>query len=162
MSKLKKLGSPSNVGELLKYILDYGEDTHIFLNGCTANLYYDEQLKALIFDDSDSLEEDNKDNDFDINTQTTFTVKQFIQKKGWIFECDTSVPYRSMDVIISFIHQDGTEDETEFTIDCFKTDELSLLFKDFCAENGFKYNSISNICVVKTYPVKASCVSDYL
>lgn len=41
---------------------------------------------------------------------------------------------------IGFINSDGVEDETEF--DVFNMEELKMLYRDFCRENGFRQNTV--------------------
>ena len=41
---------------------------------------------------------------------------------------------------IGFINSDGFEDETE--LDAFNMEELKMLYRDFCRENGFRQNTV--------------------
>lgn len=41
---------------------------------------------------------------------------------------------------IGFINSDGLGDETEF--DVFNMEELKMLYRDFCRENGFRQNTV--------------------
>ena len=41
---------------------------------------------------------------------------------------------------IGFINSDGFEDETES--DAFNMEELKMLYRDFCRENGFRQNTV--------------------
>ena len=77
------------------------------------------------------------------------TVKQWIKKHNWHSECNHTTG-AVMNVDISFINSDGHEDETEFSIRSFDVNELSELFRDFCKENNFKCNTVTNICIVET------------
>ena len=41
---------------------------------------------------------------------------------------------------IGFINSDGFEDETE--LDAFNMEDLKMLYRDFCRENGFRQNTV--------------------
>ena len=41
---------------------------------------------------------------------------------------------------IGLINSDGFEDETE--LDAFNMEELKMLYRDFCRENGFRQNTV--------------------
>lgn len=75
------------------------------------------------------------------------TVKELIHKKGWTIECETR-PCRWMEVIISFINPQKMEEETSFDIHAYDVDELNNLFKDFCKENEFPFNTVTSITIV--------------
>lgn len=42
---------------------------------------------------------------------------------------------------IGFINMDGQEDETE--LDAYNMTELEELYRDFCKENGFRQNTVT-------------------
>lgn len=75
------------------------------------------------------------------------TVREFIKKNGWNTECDTSEAGK-MSVNIGFINPDGLDDETQFDIKAYDVKELSTLFADFCKENKFALNTVTNIVIV--------------
>ena len=89
------------------------------------------------------------------------TVKQVIKKDHWRLECKIS-GCRSMEVCVQFLDPQKMPDETEFCIRPFDVDELQALFHDFCAENGFRDNTVEQIYVVAAYPVTPGYVPDYL
>lgn len=72
------------------------------------------------------------------------TVRQFIKKVGWVLGCE-SMPCRAMSVNIGFINGDGEEDETQFDIKAYDTNELADLFKVFCKENKCSDRSVTYI-----------------
>lgn len=78
------------------------------------------------------------------------TMKQCINKNGWQVNTDTSQPYRSMDVDVTF-YNNGTLDETQFLIGSYNVDELTELFSEFCMENNIPKNTVVNIIVVRVY-----------
>lgn len=78
------------------------------------------------------------------------TVKQCISKYGWQINTDTSQPYRSMDVEVTF-YNNGTLDETQFLIGSYNVDELTKLFSGFCNENNIPKNTVVSITVAKVY-----------
>ena len=41
---------------------------------------------------------------------------------------------------IGFINSEGFQDETDF--DAFNMEELKMLYRDFCRENGFRQNTV--------------------
>ena len=78
------------------------------------------------------------------------TVKQYFKYGGkWNVECDTSVPYRAMNVDIQFINSDNKADETQFSIKAYDINELSELFTMFCKENNYPRNTVQRITVVE-------------
>lgn len=80
----------------------------------------------------------------------TNTIMQYFNRGGkWNIECDTSIPYRAMDVQIGFVNSDGEEDEVEFSIKPYDKRELSSLYKDFCKENNYPNNTVKYISVAK-------------
>lgn len=59
---------------------------------------------------------------------------------------------------IDFINSDGYYDQTQLDVypyqfDCVQRqcEALRILWKEFCKENGFKQNSITNISLVNQY-----------
>ena len=64
------------------------------------------------------------------------TMKQCINKNGWEVNTDTSQPYRSMDVDVTFYNNGN---------------ELTELFSEFCMENNIPKNTVVNIIVVRVY-----------
>lgn len=54
-----------------------------------------------------------------------------------------------MNVDVSFINSEGREDETQFSIKAYDTQDLSDLFNDFCKENNFKRDTVFAITVVE-------------
>lgn len=76
------------------------------------------------------------------------TIKEYIRKKGWQRECDSKV-CRAMSVDIGFLNDKRQHDETQFDIRAYDVDELSQLFSEFCNENGFRKNTVTNITIVK-------------
>lgn len=82
------------------------------------------------------------------------TIKQYIKEKGWQMESDTELPYRSMDVDISF-QTDGIADETQFHINAYDVNELTELFSEFCKENNIPNNTVTSINIVQIYAKKA-------
>lgn len=79
-------------------------------------------------------------------------VYECITKQGLKIEVDKIRKYQTVD--ISFINSDGKEDETEFDVTGINTksgiEELSILFDDFCRENGFQTNTVTSVIVVKS------------
>lgn len=76
------------------------------------------------------------------------TVIQYFDRGGkWNVECDTSMPYRVMDVDVAFTNSDGEDDEVQFSIKAYDKNELSSLFNQFCKEQGYPNNTVSNISV---------------
>lgn len=71
-----------------------------------------------------------------------------IQKTIWQMECEV-VPYRVMTVQIAFSHEENENDETEFCIEAWNSEELADLFETFCKENNFKKVTILSISVVR-------------
>ncbi len=53
---------------------------------------------------------------------------------------------------IRFINSEGDWDETQFTVNAASAeaavDELTLLFDDFCTENGFSSNDVLEVVYV--------------
>lgn len=82
------------------------------------------------------------------------TIKQYIKEKGWQMECDTELPYRSMDVDISF-QTDGIADEAQLHINAYDVNELTELFSEFCKENNIPNNTVTSINIVQIYEEKA-------
>ncbi len=82
------------------------------------------------------------------------TIKQCISKNGWQANTDTSQPYRSMDVSVTF-ENGGTLDETQFLINAYNADELTELFLEFCKENNLYQNTVVGITIVHVYENKA-------
>lgn len=78
------------------------------------------------------------------------TIKQYVRKKGYTVETTIDKPFRVMTVDVGFINADGEDDETEFDVYSFNTQELSELFHVFCEENGCKENNVTSITVVRT------------
>ena len=76
------------------------------------------------------------------------TIKQYIKKYGWGLGCD-SKPCRAMNVDIDFINNEGKLDETQFSINAYNVNELDELFTEFCKENNFKRNTVTNISIVE-------------
>ena len=78
-------------------------------------------------------------------------VREFIKKKGWILETEGVKRWATVDV--SFVNEQGRDDETQFDIKhpCTKAgaEELEALFNDFCTENGYKPNTVTGVTVVK-------------
>ena len=81
-------------------------------------------------------------------------VKECIRKNGWIAECSIPAGIRFMTVDIRFVNSDKEEDETQFTINGYDTNELSDLFADFCKENGFSKNTVTACIIVATAPTR--------
>lgn len=86
-------------------------------------------------------ESENKQEDTDM------TVREFIKKNGWQSECDTHNAKR-MSVDIDFLNPNKEEDETQFDIAAFDVKELATLFADFCKENKFALNTVTNVVIV--------------
>lgn len=77
------------------------------------------------------------------------TIKQYFSYGGtWNVHCDMSTPYRSMTVTVGFINSNNDADETQFDINAYNINELSNLFKAFCAENNFPNNTVQYVNVV--------------
>lgn len=76
------------------------------------------------------------------------TIKEYIKKIGWQFECETK-PCRYMNVDVSFLNNEKVEDETQFSIRAYDSDELNQLFANFCKENGFKRNTVTCVTIVQ-------------
>lgn len=74
------------------------------------------------------------------------TIKEFIKKKGWNIECETK-PCRWMSVDVSFVNSEGIEDETNFDIKAYKTNELEELFKNFAKENNYPVNTVYGVTI---------------
>ncbi|MBM6826187.1 hypothetical protein [Mordavella massiliensis] len=76
----------------------------------------------------------------------------YAQRKNWDYEAKIALAKRRIEewdvhwdsqVYLSFsgfINSDGFEDETEF--DAFNMEELKMLYRDFCRENGFRQNTV--------------------
>lgn len=75
------------------------------------------------------------------------TIRQCIKKNGWQLECETE-GCRAMSVDVDFFNG-TTNDETQFDITAYNADELAELFKEFCKENGYPYNRVTSITIVK-------------
>ena len=75
------------------------------------------------------------------------TVREFIKKNGWQADCDIHKAKR-MSVDIDFLNQNKEEDETQFDIAAFDVKELATLFADFCKENKFALNTVTNVVIV--------------
>lgn len=74
------------------------------------------------------------------------TVKQCIKKNGINYETDTG---RWLAVDIDFINKDGEEDETQFDVmEANMETDLSMLYADFCKEEGIGRNTVTSITVV--------------
>ena len=77
------------------------------------------------------------------------TVKGYFRNGGkWIVDCDTSNPYRVMNVDVYFMNN-GEEDKTQFSIKAYDTAELEECFHEFCKDNNVAENSIYAIYVVE-------------
>lgn len=76
------------------------------------------------------------------------TIKEYIKKNGWQVECETK-PCRYMNVDVSFLSNEKVEDETQFSIRAYDSDELNQLFANFCKENGFKQNTVTCVTIVQ-------------
>ena len=78
------------------------------------------------------------------------TVKQYIKKYGWQYECEPGL-HRAASVIISFINDEDRDDETEFSIMMGdnKVNELDALYTDFCKENGFRRDTVTYIAIIR-------------
>lgn len=76
------------------------------------------------------------------------TIKEYIKKNGWQVECETK-PCRYMNVDVSFLNNEKVEDETQFSIRAYDSDELNQLFANFCKENGFKRNTVTCVTIVQ-------------
>ncbi len=78
------------------------------------------------------------------------TVREFLKKKGLQINVDSLKVWQAVD--ICFINSDGREDETQFDVEHIGTkagnEELIKLFSNFCAENGYKTNTVYNVVVV--------------
>lgn len=84
------------------------------------------------------------------NVYPTNTISQYFSRGGkWNVECDTSIPYRFMDVQISFLDANGNDDEVEFSIKSYDKRDLCSLYKDFCKENQLPLNTVKYIAVVR-------------
>lgn len=85
------------------------------------------------------------------------TITQYIEKHGWIRECDALDSYRSMDVNVGFDNKECLDgvDETQFLINAHDTEELAELFECFCLENGLEANTVNNIYIVNLYKDEA-------
>lgn len=75
------------------------------------------------------------------------TVREFIKKNGWQSECDTHKA-KKMSVDVDFLNPNKEEDETQFDIAAFDVKELATLFADFCKENKFALNTVTNVVIV--------------
>ena len=84
-----------------------------------------------------------------IETKKLDSVKKYIQQNGWIDECQTRRSDKYMTVQIAFDNQ-GRDDEVEFDIKAYDTNELAKLFEDFCEEEKCEKNSVTGIYIVKT------------
>lgn len=76
-------------------------------------------------------------------------IKEYINKHGWLFDCEIMEPFEWMEVVIGFINNEGLEDETSFDIRQYNTNELNELFNSFCNENNFNTNTVQYIGVIK-------------
>ena len=76
------------------------------------------------------------------------TIKQHINEYGWQMDCD-SKPCRAMNVNVDFFDNEERIDETQFSINAYDVNELDGLFTEFCKENGFKRDTVSNIIIVE-------------
>lgn len=80
------------------------------------------------------------------------TIMQCIKEKGWITEVTRLKRFQSVDV--TFINNEGREDETEFDISgaCTNTGakELASLYDVFCQENGIKSDTVLAVIVAKS------------
>lgn len=76
------------------------------------------------------------------------TIKSYFKNGGkWNINCNTSIPYVYMNVVVVFESPTSDLDGTEFSIKAYDIDELSELFAEFCKENGFPTNTVVNIIV---------------
>ena len=78
----------------------------------------------------------------------SMTIKKYLSTHGWEAECD-SVPCNVMNVDVVFTNAEGHEDETEFSIAAYDSDELEQLYRDFCEENGFRQDTVLRVCIVQ-------------
>lgn len=79
------------------------------------------------------------------------TVKQyFAAKNPWIVECSVA-GCRAMTVDIAFSSPESNDDEVEFCIGAYNTEELNELFSIFCQENSWREKEITiqEICIVR-------------
>ena len=79
----------------------------------------------------------------------TYTIRGYFREGGkWHVVCDTSIPYRFMNVDVCFMNK-GLEDETQFSIKAYNTRELEECFQEFCKENDLPTNCVYGIHVVE-------------
>lgn len=67
----------------------------------------------------------------------------------WMSQCDLSVPYGAMTVQIHFSSKEAEEDEVEFCISSWNTEELAELFTTFCKENHSTKVTITDVYIVR-------------
>lgn len=76
------------------------------------------------------------------------SVREFLEKNGWGRTVLKGHHY--MTVCIQFLNDKKMEDETEFDISACDVDELEELFQNFCQENGFAVDTVTDVYVVRT------------
>lgn len=86
------------------------------------------------------------------------TIKQCIKTKWINYELSGDLlVYQTVDV--NFINSDGLIDETQFDVRYVDSiegqNELTELFQDFCKDNGYKTNTVTEISIVKVARTRA-------
>lgn len=75
------------------------------------------------------------------------TISQCLHKKGWNVACVT-LGARYMIVHISFVNNEGVDDEVSFDIPAWSSKNLNECFTNFCKENKFPRNTVGCISIV--------------
>ena len=93
-----------------------------------------------------------QNNNYRLQSELKLDKGIYAQRKNWDYEAKIALAKRRIEewdvhwdsqVYLSFsgfINSDGFEDETEF--DAFNMEELKMLYRDFCRENGFRQNTV--------------------
>lgn len=76
-------------------------------------------------------------------------VHQQLCSIEWMPKCDLSVPYGAMTVQIHFSSKEAAEDEVEFCIPSWNTEELAELFTTFCKENHSTEVTITDVYIMR-------------
>lgn len=85
------------------------------------------------------------------------TILSFLKNVGLQSEVDSFKRYQI--VHVNFVNSDGADDETSFDVTHVATkqgnNELAELYRNFCEENNFPYNTVTGITVVASADTKA-------
>ena len=79
----------------------------------------------------------------------TFKNEMLLDSSFWKYDCDYVRNTLVMTVQVGFSHTENDEDETEFDVYAWDTQDLWDLFCDFCKENGFEDVAVRYVIVVK-------------